>query len=131
MNPDRTFTCTNPATRRPTCRYGLAELGGSPTPVVVLIELPDNPGMSITNNVERAIVVAAQALGVGVDDAVWVEHYAAEPGPRSARPHATYDRVTLDGGTPRWRAVRAADWAAWGVEPPPADYVDLTAGGRR
>ena len=94
-------------------------------------ERPDNPGMSVTNAAEVLATRIADALGLGPEDAVFVEHYPAERGrgePGTRRPGETWDRVTFRrvvhmGGRscsfedPSWRPMADADWRALGTHP--------------
>lgn len=65
-------------------------------PVVVLTEVPENHGMSVTNCVEHlAADVLARMPGA---DPVWIEHYP----PRGSLPES-FDRVDVQRGeAPRW-----------------------------
>lgn len=74
--------------------------------IVLMTELPGNPGVSVTNAVEWLIPMIARALSVCVEDTIWIEHYPESPdtkrGPSfGTRP--TFDRVRLDAsGHPSW-----------------------------
>ena len=71
---------------------------------VVLHEMKDNPGPSVTNAVEIIIPLIIEArpdLGE-VKDIVWIEHYF----PSDTRKDDTYDVVTLDeDGKPSWKSI--------------------------
>jgi len=66
--------------------------------VAIVTELPDNPGMSVTNAAEWLLPALAQQYGLP-DDTVWIEHYE-----RLHEPD-TYDLVTLKGRSPSWRRL--------------------------
>ena len=99
--------------RRPArCRLRVIEPNspGRPT-VMVLSELADNPGASITNAAEQAWQAAARRTGLypgsGLEPhtAIYIEHY---PGDRYHRPE-TFDVVTFDDPQtftgPEWRPL--------------------------
>lgn len=71
--------------------------------VVMLTELPDNPGVSVTNAVGWLIPAVAAALVLSVDDTVWIEHYPSGDGSeRDAAKRPSFDRVYLAKGRPAW-----------------------------
>ncbi len=91
-------------------------------PVVVCTELPNNPGMSVTNAAERiaAEVIVGHRLPTPL---VWIEHY--EEGSRGTpEDRATFDLVLFSGyevsealragerrkeiGAPTWKALDRA-----------------------
>jgi len=43
--------------------------------VVVLTELPDNPGMSVTNAAEEIATQVRREFGLDPDQTRWIEHY--------------------------------------------------------
>lgn len=60
--------------------------------VVMFTELPDNPGMSVTNAFEIIAEQWVARTGIDPSSTIWIEHYPEEP---------TFDLVGL---TWRWRA---------------------------
>lgn len=88
------------------CRLRLYRLANGMT-VAIASELPDNPGVSITNfAAELATGVRRQFIEPG-QGLLWVEHY---PRQESGLDRETYDRVLL-----RWdgRAYRDPQWKPW------------------
>ncbi len=78
-----------------------------PPPVVVVTELPDNPGMSVTNYAEELATLILQEHGLDALRTVWIEHYPAWA--EEDRPE-TFDlvRFTWDGERytrPEWRRL--------------------------
>lgn len=67
--------------------------------VAIVTELPDNPGMSVTNAAEWLLPALAEQYGLP-DGTVWIEHYERLHGEPD-----TYDLVTLRGGSPSWRRL--------------------------
>lgn len=107
--------------------------------LVVLTELPDNHGPSITNNVELVARRVAGLLRLDPQHTIVMEHYPA--GCYGGGREETFDLVQLDGGgeaflghggaanadSPEWTAMRPEKWAelsraaggfAWGEGPP-------------
>lgn len=93
--------------------------------VVIVVELPDNTGTSVTNACEELATQVCQQLGIDVRQLVWIEHYgfASCFDPQRVR---TYDLVTFASVQPRrspafegpsWRPMTDADWRALGLEP--------------
>lgn len=99
------------------CTCDVAIIPTSPKPVVVMIQLADDDGVSVTNACEHiASVVATRFLrqapgAIDLDAATWVEHY-----PVSARGRElgeSYDIVTFTHGggsdfRPAWRHLGTA-----------------------
>jgi hypothetical protein len=112
---------------------------------VIATELPDNPGMSITNAAEHAATAVCKHLGIDPQRLAWIEHYPQEPCPacrgrgkrdrRSCRvcdgrgvrrESPTYDRVEFNAitpgaelffGEPDWFPMTERDWRDLGLEP--------------
>lgn len=78
-------------------RYRVTSWDTSLGRVVMLTELDDNPGASVTNAVAWLIPYLEQALQVDHEDTIWIEHY-----PQSGLREPTFDRVRLVGATARW-----------------------------
>jgi hypothetical protein len=77
--------------------------------LVVVTELADNPGMSITNAAE---LVYAECQRVAGPSAIVVEHYGPDSYVSGGREGSRYDHVTVDGdGTPHWRRIALAELA--------------------
>jgi len=72
---------------------------GAVRPVVIVSELADNPGRSVTNSWPQLAqgIMADFRLG---DDVTWIEHYPAHD-----RWAARYDLVNMDKATVQWRHV--------------------------
>lgn len=88
--------------------------------VVILTELADNPGMSVTNAIEEltASVSATYALD---ETAIFIEHYEHMP--------PTYDLVAVGTGAPRWRRLVGEEvermTGAFFCDSPIAEYSEL------
>ena len=92
---------------------------GPAGPVLVLSELPDNPGASVTNAAEIVACAAVEQLGLSPARVTVVEHYPHAAGDWR---HDTFDRVTyasMDAaahyraggrGGHTWRQLGAASW---------------------
>lgn len=86
---------------------------------VVLTELPNNPGTSVTNRAEKiASLVRAKYLNTHLDPAAirWIEHY---PPGRGISAHESFDWLTFDWNAktseysnPRWTRL-SNDELAW------------------
>jgi len=114
--------------------------------VVIAIELPDNPGVSVTNFAELLATMVCHRFGINPVKLVWIEHYPPDPcpicngagrqrgdrlcggcrGSGRRRERGTYDLVTfatvarghsLMFDDPKWRPMQEADWKAIGLEP--------------
>lgn len=46
---------------------------------VIATELPDNPGMSLTNAAASAAMQVCQYYEISLEELVWIEHYPEEP----------------------------------------------------
>lgn len=89
------------------CGVEIVEVNGKT--YVILTELPDNRGVSVTNAVEIiATAVYSQFFSNKLlNKIVWIEHYI--------EPEETYDEVTLfyDGVVfrqPKWMRINKPDW---------------------
>ncbi len=130
--------------RRAFCRIEAITLPDSRV-AVIATELPDNPGMSITNAVEYAATEACKYLEIDPRHLVWIEHYSADPCPvcsgtgkhrrlrclachgrGTRREKATYDLVKFAHVTsesqpifhePHRRVMKDDDWRASGLAP--------------
>lgn len=94
------------------CRIRIWERYGEP-PVVMATELPDNPGMSITNAAEYLATDVWELLGAPEREIVWIEHYP-ERGPAQRRIPEEFDRVTFTQtergfAGPQWRRLSRAE----------------------
>lgn len=79
--------------------------------IVILTELPDNSGTSITNIIESlATMVYYQFLnGVPIEKIIWIEHY-----PPSRHREETFDEVTFKWNgkyffSPRWKRISPSE----------------------
>ncbi len=88
---------------------------GKPT-IVVITELKDNPGMSITNAIEIVVSQISTMLELWDKPVIWIEHYPEETGYEA---EGTFDLITFcqvnnfAGGeikvrNPGWRPLRKA-----------------------
>lgn len=87
--------------------------------VVIATELPDNPGMRLTNAAEEVAGAVCQDFGLDPERLVWIEHYperlAGDNYGHQSEP-ATFDAVTFtwDGqqfSNPQWRPLAPAELA--------------------
>ncbi len=65
--------------------------------VVVLTEVTDNPGASITNNVLVVLAAARRRLGVTDDNAMFIEHYDDSSYPEGRGQYSTFARISAEG----------------------------------
>lgn len=107
MPSDTIFTYHVRANRiRAHCR--LRSYAGGQQTVVIASELPDNPGMSITNAAAELATQVCQRYGIDPECLVWVEHYGATATTSYRQdPPETYDLVTFTWtgkgfAQPRW-----------------------------
>lgn len=83
-------------------------------PVVVITELPDNHGVSVTNAIELIVVQLASLFSLP-GGTLWIEHYTD----RRDGIHdddtwgETFDVVRLDIGTPKWLRPEEGALFAW------------------
>ena len=87
--------------------------------LVICEQLPDNPGMSITNCVETLASQVCHMFSIEPERLVWVEHYGPALG------ITEFTRVTFgveeSGGVfgqPTWRTMKKADWKELGISAP-------------
>jgi hypothetical protein len=81
--------------------------------VVVLTELPDNPGMSVTNACEEIATQVRRAFGLDPDQIRWIEHYPEREHHvhrRTLHEAATYDEIIFiwedyQARAPTWRRL--------------------------
>lgn len=86
--------------------------------LLVLTEIVDNPGQSLTNCIEYVARQVAEQFGGEALDFIIVEHFPNDLG------DSEWNLVEFDppatertAGTPRWRQITEADWALFGVRP--------------
>lgn len=103
-------------------QHGLHDLLGHPTKLqsnarcrvrisgstVIATELPNNPGMSLTNAAASAAVQVCQYYEIPLEKLVWIEHYPEETGHEE-----TFDLVhfSLNNGllnVERWQRISTA-----------------------
>jgi hypothetical protein len=82
--------------------------------VVLVTELDDNPGISVTNMAERLAAEVARTFDLSLDTLLWIEHYPARQG-LSGCPELqeTFDLVTFTRTShglqhPEWRRLSQA-----------------------
>lgn len=64
--------------------------------IVVLTELPENRGMSVTNAAEEIATQVRREFGLDPDQTLWIEHYPEQQVAYHGRPlreKATYDEI--------------------------------------
>ena len=94
------------------CRVRAFSFGGAP--VVILTELAENSGPSVTNALEALCAQLCDALGLDANDAVWIEHYGAAPADGLPERFAAVNfgsivwRGTWQMRAPRWSALSRA-----------------------
>jgi hypothetical protein len=88
---DTTFTY-KPANAGIEARCRLRAYAHDGKAIFLLTELPDNPGMSVTNAIDQIATKLLAQYMVEPSEAIFIEHYPAD----SARPQDTYDEVTLN-----------------------------------
>lgn len=93
---------------------------------VILTELPDNPGTSVTNGIE--IIARQIARDFDIDPAaVWVEHYLA--GDHRGDAPETFDLVVFDRpafyNSPRWAPISWDIVRGWITDADAAVWADL------
>jgi len=64
--------------------------------VVLLDELADNPGPSVTNAAAEVIQTAAKTLGVSTEDTIFLEHYGDFSYTGGRGGEETFDRIRLE-----------------------------------
>lgn len=66
-----------PASRRidAKCRVQIFEANEGPRNLIILTELPDNPGMSVTNGLEIIATIVLMKEGLMAHSCQWIEHY--------------------------------------------------------
>ena len=73
---------------------------------VIITELPENEGRSVTNDAEKIINLACQKHELCFKYVVWVEHYTYNP-PCEMRGEESFDLVKLTAqGSPVWEPIR-------------------------
>jgi hypothetical protein len=64
--------------------------------VVLATEMPENPGISITNAAERLAMEVTRTFGLAFDALAWIEHYPERQGSHGHPPlPASFDLVTF------------------------------------
>jgi len=78
--------------------------------VVVLTELADNPGASITNSLEAVLKAVCQRFSITEDDAIILEHYCDESYEGGRGHTSAFARMKHGGFTNgnRWQAIPLA-----------------------
>lgn len=78
-----------------------------PTTVVIMTEMPDNPGMSVTNACEFIVTQMLRAYPLDPGRCIWIEHYPE----RYPAIEETFDLVTfhwrqgVEASAPHWHPV--------------------------
>jgi hypothetical protein len=101
----------HPTPNRGRCRVRIFVTDGSELDVpvaVVVTELGDNPGQSVTNCIERVVGEVLHAHSLDPSETVVIEHY--EDGARGTQEDpATFDLVTFPNAGPK-AVLRAGRW---------------------
>lgn len=106
--------------------------------VVIVSEVPDNPGMSVTNPAEVIATQVVRESGLDPRTTLWIEHYPDRKRPAQHDPvfQETWDLVTFqwDGQEarhPRWRRLEKNEVlemitcqpvTGWSIKEPPDDW---------
>ena len=86
------------------CGLKLLERDGNT--LVILTELPDNPGTSVTNCVEKIATKVLKEFRLDWHDITWIEHYPAASRGFDKKP--SYDLVEFD-----WNWLGRAEHPKW------------------
>ncbi|NET55382.1 MAG: hypothetical protein F6K47_04095 [Symploca sp. SIO2E6] len=72
---------------------------------VIASELPDNPGMSLTNAAEEVAMQVAGHYEIPLGELTWIEHYPEEPNHEESfdRVDFSFERGRLT--KPRWKPI--------------------------
>lgn len=91
-----------------TCRLRVYEWIAGRPPVVVVSELTQNQGLSVTNAAEHIWRAVAQRLDT--TRFTLIEHYGPDACAGAMRHHETFDVVTVGvGGHPSWRSISRSE----------------------
>ncbi len=76
---------------------------------MITTELPDNPGMSLTNAAASVAMQVCQFYEIPLDELVWIEHYPEEPNHEE-----TFDLVHFSSNNSllnveRWQQISKAE----------------------
>lgn len=76
---------------------------------VIATELPDNPGMSLTNAAASAAMQVCQYYEISLEQLVWIEHYPEETGHEETFDlvHFSYNNSLLN--VERWQRISKAE----------------------
>ena len=90
---------------------------------VIVEELDENPGQSVSNGWEQVVKVVHEKYPVPIADTVWIEH-EREPGSYGAKLIGIWQLVTFSPARPgelqgkaNWRAMTTDDWHELGLKP--------------
>lgn len=118
---------------RPSCcrLHVFQERPERPCSVVVVTELDDNPGTSVTNAAEHLATVVCDLYTLDPERLRWIEHYPRRKGCKSEFDWVVFKRQYIGFPTthpvvfddPTWYPMTDAHWGACGVSP--TDIVDL------
>lgn len=94
-------------------KCGIEVYRGRDSALVIVTELPDNPGMSICNAFEELILQVSSAYELDPSRLLWIEHWEAWKSSEGApydREEEEWSRVTFDwdgerASNPRWLYV--------------------------
>ena len=80
--------------------------GANPYTIIVLSELAENPGVSVTNAAAAIATEIARNYMIDLDTTIWIEHYGAFSY-KGGDCDETFDRITF---TWRNRTASNAEW---------------------
>ena len=80
--------------------------GANPYTIIVLSELAENPGVSVTNAAAAIATEIARTYMIDLDTTIWIEHYGAFSY-KGGDLDETFDRITF---TWRNRTASNAEW---------------------
>jgi hypothetical protein len=80
--------------------------GANPYTIIVLSELAENPGVSVTNAAAAIATEIARIYMIDLDTTIWIEHYGAFSY-KGGDCDETFDRITF---TWRNRTASNAEW---------------------
>ncbi|MDJ0719269.1 MAG: hypothetical protein QNJ54_34435 [Prochloraceae cyanobacterium] len=86
--------------RKSKCRIRIYKNGANT--VVIVTELADNEGRSVTNDAEKIIELACQMYGISFEETIWIEHYTEGC---KIRGEEHFDRVFLIQNRAAWQTM--------------------------
>lgn len=114
-------------------KCGLKIYGDEERFVVIMTELPNNPGTSVTNRSEHIAMRVADMICHRYATAsmrpvayttMWIEHYPADSIRRATYNRVRYTDKNREYTSPQWSPMAAREWIAMGI-PIPDDVNPL------